>query len=130
MMLASTFVVTRTLGAHSHAVNTDIFATNSGPGRHEPPGGTAVSPESGGCSRRLARRAPECDPVLLPLGPDGGAAPPTRTAPPAVDPGFFAPAWVAGGDLADSLLVRVEQSARQLRHGTEIRDAGRRAATG
>src|SRR5580704_4109910 len=73
--------------------------------------------------RRLAGRTPEGGPVLLTLGADGSAATPARTAPPPVHPGLFAPAGVARGDLAAPLLVRVEQPARQLRHGTEIRDA-------
>ena len=74
-----------------------------------------------GCLTPLAGRAPEGDPVLLSLGADGGAAAPVGTAPAAVYPGLLAAAPVAGGDLADSLLVRVEQPPRQLRHGAEIR---------
>jgi hypothetical protein len=71
----------------------------------------------------LAGLAPEGNPVLLSLGADGSAAAPARTAAAAVDPGLLAAAPVAGGDLADSLLVRVEQPPRQLRHGAEIRHA-------
>src|SRR5580704_11740455 len=73
-------------------------------------------------SSRLAGRAPEGDPIVLFLGPDGRAAAPARTAAPPVYPGFLAPAPAARGDLADPVLVRLQQAAREFGHGAEIRD--------
>src|SRR5262245_51910324 len=66
--------------------------------------GSAVAGSAG-----LAGRAPEGDPVVLSGRTDRRPAPGAGLAPAAVDPVLPAPAHAARGDVAEPLLVRLEQ---------------------
>src|ERR1700722_5056099 len=85
---------------------------------------------------RLAARAPERHPLLergpLIRAPDGAAAAPAGPAGPAVDPGLLTARRIAGGDLTDPFLVRLQHPPRQLHqfgHGVALRRPPPRADT-
>src|SRR5580692_12532004 len=84
--------------------------------------GTAAAGDSAG----LTGRAPEGDPVVLSGRTDRRTAPAARLAPAPVDPVLLAPAHAAGGDVAEPLLVRLEQPPGQLGQRAEVGHLARR----
>src|SRR5215470_13967908 len=79
-----------------------------------------------GDSAGLAGRAPEGDPVVLSGRTDRRPAPAARLAPAAVDPVLLAAAHAARGDVAEALLVRLEQPPGQVGQRVEVGHAARR----
>src|SRR3984893_17258341 len=85
----------------------------------------APGPSAAG-SAGLAGWATEGDPLVLSGGTDRRPAPAARLAPASVDPVLLTPAHAAGGDVAEPLLVRLEQPPGQLGQRAEVGHLARR----